>query len=276
MTLLYGGAMAKRHMAMLFTGLRLLPIIVGASAVSVLGLAAFRAEVPLDTLRSSSDAVGNFMQTVGGIYAVLLAFIVYVVWGQFNDARTFVEREAASLIALHRTAGGLPAGTQHEIQSALESYAKDVLIFEWAAITRRDEEGIERVGSHLDHVWTAIHACQPANDCQYAVYSEVLSRFNDLSDVRTSRLASARAHIPMLMKLLMYLGAFIVTSAIFLVAVDRFWVHAIMTGALAGAVAHILYLIHDLDEAFSGLLQISKAPFERALRTVEHSSGARG
>jgi hypothetical protein len=40
--------------------------------------------------------------------------------------------------------------------------------------------------------------------------------------------------------------------------------HAAITAALAGAIAHVLYLIHDLDEAFEGEGVVSKEPYERA------------
>jgi len=55
-------------------------------------------------------------------------------------------------------------------------------------------------------------------------------------------------------------------------AVEPFCVHVIMAGALSGAVAHILYLIVDLDNAFSGQLQVSKEAFERARRTFDRST----
>src|SRR5262249_37841206 len=150
---------------------------------------------------------------------------------------------------------------------ALRSYIDDVIALEWRAMSRRDEVTFEKVGAHLDHVWTAIHACRPANECQHTVYNEVLSRFNDLSDTRTSRLTNARTRIPSLLKLLLYIGALMVVGSISLMAVDKFWVHAVITGALAGAVAHILYLIWDLDNAFAGHLMVSHEPFERARRT---------
>ena len=173
----------------------LLPTVVGVSFVAVLLLFAVRAELPPESLVGSSDAVGNYLQTVGGIYAVLLAFIVYVVWGQFNDARTYVEREATALVDLHRTASGLPRATRIEIQDALGLYVDQVLALEWPAMATHDEDTLENVGAHLDHVWVAIHSCRPQNACQQAVYSEVLSRYNDLSDMRTSRLSTSRARI---------------------------------------------------------------------------------
>src|SRR6185312_9885527 len=104
------------------TTIGLVPVVLGVSFIAVLLLLVVRQAIPPDDLRGSSDAVGNYLQTVGGIYAVLLAFIVYVVWGQFNDARTYIEREATALVDLHRTASGLPKTTRIEIQQALRHY----------------------------------------------------------------------------------------------------------------------------------------------------------
>lgn len=251
------------------TAIRLIPIVGGGSLLAIAGLIVVRRCVSIEDLRSASDAVGNYLQTVGGIYAVLLAFTVFVVWGQFNDGRSFVAREATVVVDLHRTATGLPAETRDEIQAALRSYLDDVLESEWAAMAVHDEETLERVGQHLDCVWSAIHCCRPKNECEQAIYGEVLSRFNDLSDTRTSRLTASRTRIPLLMRLLLYLGGSIVVCSIYLLAVDRLWIHALITAALAGSVAHIVFLIEDLDNAFAGHLQISKAPFERARRAIE-------
>jgi hypothetical protein len=63
----------------------------------------------------------------------------------------------------------------------------------------------------------------------------------------------------------------IVVGSIYLLPFDQLWVHATVTAALAGAVAHILYLIYDLDDAFAGDYQVDKGPFDRARRTIERN-----
>jgi hypothetical protein len=251
------------------TFLKLTPVVAGTSLVAVLGLIGFHEVVPYADLGNSGDAVGNYLQTVGGIYAVLLAFIVYVVWGQFNDARTFVDREATALVDLHRIASGLPPETRNDIQREIRAYTDAVISDEWDAMAKGDEGTIERIGLRLEHVWVAIHSCEPCSECQHTVYGEVLSRFNDLSDVRTSRLSASRARIPTAMRILLYAGAFIVIASMYLISFDKLWLHATVTAALAGAVSHILFLIVDLDNAFGGNLQVSKAPFERARRAYQ-------
>ena len=86
------------------TFLRLAPVVALVSAVSVAGLLVFRAIAPIADLHAAANELGNYLQTVGGIYAVLLAFVVYVVWGQFNDARGYLDREATALVDLLCTA----------------------------------------------------------------------------------------------------------------------------------------------------------------------------
>jgi hypothetical protein len=251
---------------------RLAPVVALASAISVAGLLVFRMFAPVATLHAAANELGNYLQTVGGIYAVLLAFVVYVVWGQFNDARGYLDREATALVDLHRTASALPTATRTEIQSGLRAYIDAVLCDEWPAMAKGDEATIDLIAERLEHVWIAIHACRPHNDCQHTVYGEVLSRFNQLTDLRTSRLTAARARIPVAMTILLYTGAVLTVGSVYLLAFDELWLHALVTAALAGAIAHILFLIRDLDDAFAGDWQVAKTPFERARKNFDRAA----
>ncbi|CAN5840455.1 hypothetical protein BH11MYX2_BH11MYX2_40480 [soil metagenome] len=251
---------------------RLAVIVVAGSAVAMLGLLLFRAVMPLDSLRAASNGMGNYLQTLGGIYAVLLAFVVTTVWQQFDVARGHVDREAAALVDLHRTASGLPPTTRDLIQQGLRAYTEAVLNDEWPAMARRDEEAMTRVGERLDEVWLAIHRCQTVNDCQNTIYGEVLSRFNDLTDVRTSRLTTSRQRIPMPMRVLLFAGAVILIVSTYMMIFDPLWIHLAVVGAMSGAVVHILYLIVDLDDPFAGRYVLGKAPYERARTAFERSA----
>jgi len=253
------------------TFFHLSPVVGIVSLGSVLGLIAFRRFVPLEALHAASNEIGNYLQTVGGIYAVLLAFVVYVVWGQFNEARGYLDREATALVDLHRTASALPSRSRAEIQRGLRAYVDAVLRDEWQAMACGDEATLDRVGDLLEDVWIAIHACKPCNDCQHTVYGEVLSRFNQLTDLRTSRLSAARARIPLAMTILLYNGAVLTVGSVYLLAFNELWLHAIVTAALAGAIAHILFLIRDLDDAFAGDWQVAQTPFKRALRNFDRA-----
>jgi len=83
------------------------------------------------------------------------------------------------------------------------------------------------------------------------------------SDTRMCRLASSRLRIPVALRLLLYTGAVTTIGSMWLFSVDSFAVHAIMTGALAGSISHILYVISDLDDCFNGNWQVPRTEFER-------------
>jgi hypothetical protein len=251
---------------------RLAPVVALVSAISIAGLLVFRTFAPIGALHAAANELGNYLQTVGGIYAVLLAFVVYVVWGQFNDARGYLDREATALVDLHRTASGLPSTSRTAIQGGLRTYVEAVLRDEWTAMAHGDDAEIDRIAELLEQVWIAIHACKPRNECQYTVYGEVLSRFNQLTDLRTSRLTAARARIPIAMTILLYTGAVLTVGSVYLLGFDELWLHALVTAALAGAIAHILFLIRDLDDAFAGDYQIAKTPFERARKNFDRAA----
>jgi hypothetical protein len=246
--------------------------VLAASAIAVGGLFVFRALVPMEVLRPSSSEVGNYLQTLGGIYAVLLAFVVYVVWQQFNDARAYVEREAATIVDLYRLSGGLPTETRLGVQSGLREYVDDVLAREWSAMATRDEVIIEEVGAHLDKVWFAIHHCMPGDVRQETVYGQALSQFDELTTLRTNRLTAARTRIPQAMRILLFTGAVLTTCSMYLLAIEALWMHALVTGALAGAIAHVLYLIVDLDDAFAGDWQVAHTAYERTKKMCDKST----
>jgi len=74
------------------------------------------------------------------------------------------------------------------------------------------------------------------------------------------------------MKILLYTGAIIVVGSMYLLAFERVWIHALVTAALAGAIAHVLFLIVDLDDAFAGDWQVPKGAFIRARRQCERAT----
>ena len=74
---------------------RLTPAVLGSTVFSIAGLCAAHACLDDQALLAAREAIGSSLQTLGSVYAVLLAFVVFVVWQQFNDARGFVEKEYA-------------------------------------------------------------------------------------------------------------------------------------------------------------------------------------
>jgi hypothetical protein len=250
----------------------LLPVVAGTSFVAILGLCAVRSWVHVP---DDNDTVGNYLQTVGTIYAVLLAFVTSTVWSQFNETREVIDHEANEVIDLYLTTDGFPEAERIALQQSLARYVDRVIAEEWPAMARVDDRTSETVGDELDEVWAKLHVFEPRTECSKSLHAEALSRYNDLSDARTHRLTAARTRIPFPMKLLIYVGAAIVILSMYLFVVPSFAIHAIMTGSVAGAVSHILYLVWDLDNPFAGSWTVSPEPFERVRRYMRRREAER-
>jgi hypothetical protein len=261
---MYSGAVMKLPSRRLLPTLRSMAIWIGGAVVlAVSGLLVVHHYVPFVVLDQSANAVGNYLQTLGTIYAVLLAFVVFVVWQQFNDARAHVETEANELLDLVRTVRGLPGEVRFPLLALAERYVQGVLGPEWVAMRRGEGQALEEGARVLDQMWDRLVEYEPRSECHKSLYEEALARFNDVSDRRSNRLSSSRLRIPVALRLLIYAGAAMTVGSLYLFAVRPFVVHVLMTAALAGAIGHLLYVISDLDDCFDGDWQVPRGPFER-------------
>jgi hypothetical protein len=236
-------------------------VVVPAIALAEAGLLLVRGLVPQAALRGANDVLGNYLQTLGTIYAVLLAFVVFVVWTQFNDARQAVEREANELLDLYRTAHALPAGARDQLQGHLAVYADLVLAREWDAMACGDLGAFADGAALIDRVAAALRDCEPTCSAHEICYAEMLARFNDLSDARANRITAACLRVPLALRIFLYTGAVMTLGSLYLFTVETLFLHAIMSGAMAGMLSHILYVIRDLDNPFAGDWQVPRTAF---------------
>jgi hypothetical protein len=245
----------------------LLIAVAPAVAVSLAGLFVARRFVPVEVLHSANDVIGNYLQTLGTVYAVLLAFVVFVVWTQFDAARGHVEEEANELCDLVRTALGFPQEFKHALCEKTHAYIAGVLDEEWPQMSSRDDFFGD--AGKLNDLWRLIYSHHPTEGRDQALYSEFLARLNDLGDARNRRLSSARVRIPPALRVLIYFGAVMTIGSMYLFAIESATMHALSTAMLAGAISHILYIIEDLDNCFAGQWQVPRAPFLRAKELLE-------
>jgi hypothetical protein len=202
---------------------------------------------------------------------VLLAFVVFVVWQQHNDTRSAVESEANELSDFYRTIRALP-GTQ-PVQDLVQKYGKVVVDEEWRDMARgRWSREAERA---LEEIWHALQSIESRTKREDALYAEALARFNDLSDARSHRLHCSLLRLPPSLWVLLLTNGGLVVGSMWIFGLESFSAHALMTVALAGSIAFILYLIADLDNPFWGSWRVGTDAFQRALgnRLKPESSG---
>src|SRR5206468_2087773 len=98
--------------------------------VAIGGLFLVRRSVALATLEQHNDVAGFIIAVIGVLYAVLLGFIVVVMWQQFDEATKTAATEAELLSPLYRDAAVFPDDTGR-IRADLRRYAENVVTREW-------------------------------------------------------------------------------------------------------------------------------------------------
>src|SRR5262249_21132974 len=91
---------------------------------------------PSANRRQHNDIVGWQVSILGTMYAVIIAFMLWNVWSNFQDAELNTEIEANSLVSLYRFSARLSPVEAKQIQSSVCKYAEVMLKYEWPAMAR--------------------------------------------------------------------------------------------------------------------------------------------
>jgi len=124
----------------------------------------------------------------------------------------------------------------------------------------------------LEQIWYALQSLEPQTKREESLYAEALSRFNDLSDARSHRIYCSLLRLPPSLWVLLLTNGGLVVGSMWIFGMESFSAHALMTVALAGSIAFILFLVADLDNPFWGSWQVGTDAFARALGPKKKSS----
>jgi hypothetical protein len=239
-------------------------LVVGLSLLlSHLGLRLVRRLVPLSVLETHHEVAGFIIGVLGAIYAVLLAFVVVVMWDQYGDARANVEQEANQLIDLSHLAQGFADPSRQRLLSTMRVYAESAINDEWPAMAEGDSS--PRTQAALDDVWRAYLEIDPQTNRENALYEESLSHLNEMSASRRLRLYASRDDLPIVIRILLWGGGLITIAFTYFFGVRSVRSQALMTAALVGVISFILFLIIALDNPFHGYVRVPPEPLRQTL-----------
>jgi hypothetical protein len=240
-------------------------IVVG---LSVIGLVLFRRAVSHTRLESANTVSGQVFQLAGVLYAVLVAFVVVVVWEQFDKAEAAAQSEASAIADLLRDSQALPAAVRPELQQSLITYAQDVLDDEFPRMRRG--ESIEQESEHLTAVWQAYLKVQPVTETEKAFYNEAIGRLNDLGGSRKVRISSSQSEIPGELWVLLLGGGVVVMAFTYMFGTPDLVLHACAVALTAALMAFVMYLIFALEHPFVGALSVKPNAYINVLEIWSH------
>jgi hypothetical protein len=238
-------------------------IIVGTVAAAVAGMLLVRRSVALSTLEVHNDVAGFIYAVIGVVYAVLLAFMVIVVWERYDAAETRVNQEAGTIIDIYRDAQAFEDPFRTDVRAQLQRYAESVVGTEWDSMSVG--HGSQPARTEFDRLWTVYATFEPVTQNDREWYGEVLDRLNTVSDYRQLRIRSASARLPVVLWLVLITGAAITIAFTYFFGTRSVSAHLLMVIALALTLALALFLIWALERPFGGFVRIRASAFHDAL-----------
>jgi Protein of unknown function (DUF4239) len=221
-------------------------------------------KAPMDD--KHNEVAGYFFDRIGVVYAVLLAFVVIVVWEQYLAAESAVSKEAAALITVARDTSSFPEPARSEVYDQLHAYAESVINNEWKTI---DEGTLEREESRrslaaINNVWIIYRSLPPSK-----VDPHTTESLDDLSTQRAVRLQSTEASVPTILWFGLVIGAVVTICFCLVLYMENVKLHAVMTALLTGLIATCLWMTVVINHPFAGDLHVPTDGFRHAIFVID-------
>jgi hypothetical protein len=236
-------------------------------AVTWIGIFLMRATVHSWIHRDgrTNEMVGIALSSFIVLYGLLLGLLVVATYQNLFNVIDIVDKEASSMEALYRVFGGYPQPISHQLQDQLREYARFTVDDDWPLMQRGivPTSGTERINSIAQTLYTF----EPSKESEKIIHAEALRQFNNLVEVRRSRLANVTTELvlPVLWPVLAF-GALLSIVLIWMQDMDR-RVHLILGGVLASILGAMIFLIAELDDPFRGEVSIGPDSIELAYKT---------
>ncbi len=226
----------------------------GGTVLAMLGPVVVRRRFGLEKLITNNEVAGFKFATIGVLYAVLLAFVVIVVWEKFNDAEVRVAEEAGAAASIYRLAEGLGGPTGSAIQTNLSTYLSAAVERDWPAMEHG--HGSPDVTDALSRLYTTAVQIVPHDARDQALLEETLHQLDQMTDARRGRLVMASGKVPGIIWLVLFGGAAVTIAFTFFFGTENLAAQALMTGALAILIFALLEVIVVVDHPFSGSIKV--------------------
>ena len=205
--------------------------------------------------------IGTFLEVLGGLYSIVVAFLIYVVWDQFNRVEIGLVQEAAALEDLCRVATfAADQDAVRSIQLAARQYMESTAGDEPRRLAVGQASGLAE--ERFDTLFRAARAMDIKTPKDQSIYGELLRALTRISDARDDRLGMSATRIPLTLWNLVVFASCALFAGFLALGIHSVALSIAVVAAMAGTLAFLLSVIRDMDNPFSGVWQVSYAPMK--------------
>lgn len=238
--------------------------VVGAAAIAALVAYLIRHVGETDGIVENNEAAGQVFTIVGGLQAVLLAFVLISLFDGVSAAEDGASREAESLVAAYWAADSLPEPARTQVHDLAKSYAVAVAEQEWPNMVAGEE--ITGPGwAALDQLRRSVAGAAVADEWQHGRKAEAANQLWEVYQARQARLDTAAGEgVSDVIWFALIVGSILSVALPMLFGGPRPVTHIIIVSILAGTLALLLFATQQLQNPYSGGAQVGPDAFEAA------------
>jgi hypothetical protein len=247
--------------------LTLIALSLGTFATVGMLLAVARRLLPDDPARPHQDAAGAIFSMVGVLHAVVLAFVVIVVWEADGLVRDESQVEANAVSRIYFTARSLPEPQGPQLMSLARDYAGTVAREEWPMMAGGRTSPTAR--RQVSELRVTAQQLRPTSPDQEILMASTLDAINDLVDARRERTSALTSPLSSPMWIGLVMSSVLTVGFMCLFNRAAYVLHLLMVGPVAVLLVFILWLIHDLSLPFAGASAVAPDAFNQVLQRFQ-------
>jgi len=237
------------------------------TSVALAGVRFVRKTFPAEVLKENHEVAAIIFNAFGLLYGVVVAFVVFVTWGGYDDAKKNLELEANEADDIFHITKTFPDPARGIIKQGLMDYIASVYSDELERMSQGDISlHSNRAMARLITVFYQIDERSVPNR---ELYAESLKRLNNLAQYRRIRIFAGNDTIPLAVWLVLLVGGVITISYTYFFGMKNIKSQYLMTAALTVTITLILVLIYILDHPFTGTSKVSVEPLRQVMEIVQ-------
>ncbi|MCL9682605.1 DUF4239 domain-containing protein [Legionella maioricensis] len=219
----------------------------------------FIATKVLDVKRGRSDHLDEVasisLGTINGAYSIILGFILFLVWGNFQTAMQIAVDEGSKLSIIWESSRALPPAAAQKIQNIVEQYANEVTELEWPAMAVGEDS--PQVTKTLGDMYVLLQSFSPETVVAQTFYRNMASALNGVVEKRNHRLSMLESSIPTAWYLFVFVVACVIillNSLILRRSLLQLYTHILLVLVISFFITAIVALSYP----FSGYISVNK------------------
>jgi hypothetical protein len=235
--------------------------------VGLAGLYLVRRKYSAEVLKENHEVAAIIFNAFGLFYGVMVAFVVFVTWGGYDEATKNLQMEASEAMDIFRSAEGFPDPANKIIQQGLRVYVVSVYNDEVQKMSKGDIS-VFSGGAHAQ-LRRLFYQMDSKSIPNRELYAETLRCLNNLAQYRRLRIFAGNNTVPPVIWLVLLVGGVFTVSYTFFFGMKNIKAQYLITTTLTVTITSILFLIYVLDHPFTGASRVSLEPLRQAMATME-------